>query len=472
MNIFKQHFKIKLPCQIDLDQILLEYPIQVTIHKNNPLRIRDRAAFILGQIMNAHFNPQREFDKKGFTALSSVILQSTIKNYKQYLDYFVDIGVIRTNGGYSNFKGRERSRGFKFVEKIDTTEYYDYFIYDHHFLNTIFSIQRPKSVRSKYNYLYKWFTEIEIPIDKAMDILGDDNKYQQQLVENIADPFFYKLKQGKTNRLFTHITQLKKQLRQLIQFRGVETIEIDIKNSIPYFSLLLFDNVRLKKDPIINKILHTSNPTILDEFDCKLNSTIGEGIILDSYLWLGSSQIMLGETDPLEESYDDITKFRNGVLDGNIYTQLADLWKEHTGLDHSRKKAKHHLLTILNCPPHYDSKEKKILTAEFPNVMRVYDRLNENYFTTNRGKRTKKYSNSLACPFAYFTQMMEAHFILDLVCSRIANEYPECPMYTVHDSIGTIPEYEDTVVKIIQEESERWLGFPLKLETTSNKILI
>ena len=61
-------------------------------------------------------------------------------------------------------------------------------------------------------------------------------------------------------------------------------------------------------------------------------------------------------------------------------------------------------------------------------------------------------------------QKAEADFMLYTVTERILYEIPDIPLYTIHDSIMTLPEYSDYVVSVIEEESLNKYGIKPKLK--------
>ena len=61
-------------------------------------------------------------------------------------------------------------------------------------------------------------------------------------------------------------------------------------------------------------------------------------------------------------------------------------------------------------------------------------------------------------------QKVEADFMLYTVVDRILIEQPDIPLYTIHDSILTLPVYKDYVIDVIEEESINKYGIKPKLK--------
>jgi hypothetical protein len=55
---------------------------------------------------------------------------------------------------------------------------------------------------------------------------------------------------------------------------------------------------------------------------------------------------------------------------------------------------------------------------------------------------------------------LEAELILENICEKIAAEYPEAPIFTVHDSIVTTPKYLEIVKQIMQQVLTERIGYP------------
>jgi hypothetical protein len=56
-------------------------------------------------------------------------------------------------------------------------------------------------------------------------------------------------------------------------------------------------------------------------------------------------------------------------------------------------------------------------------------------------------------------QQIEATLILERVTRRIAEEFPDLPIYTIHDSVVTLMAYRKRIEQIMQEEIVRAIGF-------------
>lgn len=113
-------------------------------------------------------------------------------------------------------------------------------------------------------------------------------------------------------------------------------------------------------------------------------------------------------------------------------------------------------------PPRYiKSEEKELLRTEYPNVIRVIDTINGNFCTKKR--RKNKSGSYKDAPFAYITQTIESQFILDCVCGGLAQEFPDAPLYTIHDAIFTTPKYANEVINKISSVSKDMFGVEVRI---------
>jgi hypothetical protein len=61
-------------------------------------------------------------------------------------------------------------------------------------------------------------------------------------------------------------------------------------------------------------------------------------------------------------------------------------------------------------------------------------------------------------------QSIESYLMINVIAKRISIEYPDAPIFTIHDSISTTAEYVDIVEAIMTEELTKAIGHTPKLE--------
>jgi len=140
------------------------------------------------------------------------------------------------------------------------------------------------------------------------------------------------------------------------------------------------------------------------------------------------------------------------VLDGTLYEYLADEINERHGIMFTdRKEIKKIIFTVLFSDNRFIGQQgawaKKMFKVIFPSVYSVFAAIKRN--------------NASALPI--LLQRMEARLMLDHVSARISKEYPDLPIFTIHDSIVCPVGMEQYVSTVITEESLKCIGAVPKL---------
>ena len=345
-NPFLKRFKVLLPSSINLDNLLLDHPFQPSYHKNKPLVQRDRLAYVLGQIYSSLVNTTGEnFPENQWTSICSINLQKVIKNYKEYVQYAIDIGLIVCNDDYyfnnDALFTKTRCMKYKFSKKYfdKTTRWTSYYIYDKHVIEKSkrWSV-KPYTEQIQYYNILRSFDHLNIDLDAARLTLNDIYPSNPEIVDfqiDLARRLKYKELQsftiGKTGRLYTPFSNLKKEIRQHITLNGQQLYEIDLVNSIPYMSLVLFDNDRLEHHKVISDLVIKANPILnpaqITDNEIRLyRDCMDMGWGVNSYLGLGRGiHVHLGKNQNIPKSAN-IEKFKEMVLDGSVYQFMSDIW--------------------------------------------------------------------------------------------------------------------------------------------------
>lgn len=491
LNPFVKRIVVYLPDIINLDNILFDYPMKtVQYHAKNPQRRKDNVAYLLGQIYSSlYIKSGKPFPENEFTHVCTEYLKPIVNNYNQYFEYLKDVGVIDSDDSYHYSReyldSKTYCKSYKYSKKYfpEGTGWRKYVIYDPELVQRYNSRlmlsfnERPEW--KKYGRMKDLLSIVRIDLQDAESLLqqiypGDEDTVdmQMELVRRLKYDSLWTFKVGKTGRLYTPLSNLNKNIRSLIRVGGRPLFEIDIKSSIPFMSLVLFDNHRLKNNGAIRKILEDSNPYISYKYLPKRKVDIKKNILQN---WESKSFLFMGDmiSYPKRNSYPhNIQKYVDLVKSGDIYNHMAQKWNSDKEVkkNYTRKTAKNALLTLLNQPSKFKSPERKVFEAEFPDVALTFARLNTGYNRTKNGKgKAKKRKDDLDCPFAYFTQKLEAHIVLDLVVSDLLSRDPDMPLYTLHDAIYTTKENVEIVMEKLQSEVLELTG--MKIEVKVNELV-
>jgi hypothetical protein len=301
----------------------------------------------------------------------------------------------------------------------------------------------------------------------------------------IAQGNFYYGFDTVSGRFHSSLTNLKKELRNFLTYGGQYLYEVDLKNSQMYFSLLLLERdfygkpKRVRDDKIC-----MSNPSMF------IDKGYPNGIIANSYsnkakityqrlskhnvLTNGMFQSLPNVfsnvmfQDILNDlGNEDVTTYRNVVLEGTLYEYLLRKYIEKTGkTDMDRARMKKVMFTILFSenerePLRKESvKDRKIREQRefakglfkqcFPTVMRLFEQI--------------KQENHRLLPC--LLQAIEAHILLTKVCGRLKREKPAMPLFTIHDSVSSTEGCKEDLLKVIRQECVRLTGYEPRLEIT------
>ena len=468
-NPFGSNYACRLPENLDLDKILQEHPFTPSFHKGNPIAIKDRLALVLDMLMSSlSIQWSQGEDKDCYANLCSAILQDLVRDYNRYLAYAVEVGIIEKG---ENYIVGQKCTSYRFTEVYRTSRRLrDQYIYETVLVKKIWSHIRDLEAIKKYQHLFDQLYHLSVDWLEAEEILkklyGKDEfrkkELQRDTLRRLEDPERWTFKTGETGRLYTPISNLNKKLRKALRYNGEPLVGLDIKNSIPYFSLALFDAANYRRLGI-EELIFKNNDRLRRRYDRydedKEREEKGEGRTRKTH-----PLVMLVDFQNELDEIPDLKEFVELVKSGELYELLMVLFNIP-----DRTEAKKKFLAILNAPSHWESQRRESLVIRFPRLMKVIELLNEGYYKTKKGigkgeTKIKWQPGDQVCTFAYVTQQLEARFVLDVVCKAIEEEHPEVPMLTLHDCIFTTPEYFRLVHSYMARLAIEFMGFAPRIE--------
>lgn len=428
-----------IPENINLDALLSQMPIGKRWKENHLILILHFISEIPVMNKTAYSN--------GFTHLNSRVLQKYVRNYNCFLEMLMKEGVLESDNIYIP---NEKARGFRFTKKYRTKLVQvkiDGLKVDEKF--------RAKKFNTKaHPHLTKWFNS-NLRINKELaetELFFNhiENGHVNGLpissidlqIAKFSNQDFYCFKDLVGNRLHTSLL-LKKEFRQFITYDNKKLVSIDICNSQPVMSLILFnesfygdgEELNLKKIfPELYTSLNQNNTTTTTPLS-----------------------LMVGVLEDLNNQ-KDVKLYKELVLNGLLYEYMGTQLKiDERGL------AKEIMFSVLYSSNSFfnqkDALPKRIFCDLFPNVYRWLSMF----------KADKK--NGLAL----LLQRLEAEVILKRITYLISIEKPWLPTYTIHDQIVVPIGNEDYVDFVLKEECAKVIGFPpsTKIEpwTMQHKLL-
>lgn len=414
-----------LPENLNIKKLLEKYP-------NSEIE-EEKLKIVCHVLSEVSLFPQSKKFKNDFVPLNSTVMQNLgIRNFPVYRDYLIRHKIIIGDNIFSE----KKSRGFKYSQQFRTkykfekaAEYKSYKLLS-------------KNRFSKYNskkkfpkHLKKWFDKLEI--DKSAALKELELKYEQDLknfskeeanlryskalygINKISEKDFNFNRDNTSYRAHTNITNLNKRFRKHLMYNGEKLINCDVKNSQPYISTVLFDykTYRDKK-----------------QLERKYNISI-----------LAKNQLCLDKPD--------VYLYKKWCLEGVLYDELAEVFNSELGLNLTRDEVKIEVLktiygsTIVR-KNDYD-KCKRVFKNKFPNVFRILS----------------SFKAKSKADLAILMQSIESNIVIDRICCRMEKEYPQIPIFTIHDSIATTVGNEKVLIKIMEEEFIKVIGHLPNIKT-------
>jgi hypothetical protein len=473
---------VYLPKNLDLDEILKKKKTEIKNFK------KDNLVYILGLVVKIR-SCNKEYLYEEYIPLKAAYIQSIIRNYKEYIEYAKDNGILECDDIY--IEG-EKCYGYKFSTLYDEVDLKGVNLTDLKVINSI-KKNNPLSRPKKYQPLYKWYEGIEIDyegalnciielkdkiskeaktIEKTSYVKGFDGKITPKTVSTKLNvDCFYRAALGNINyikdkefnlsvdkrcgRLHSNITNMKKELRDFLTYKGVELVAVDLKNCQPFLSTALFKPEFYEKNKKLRKykgVHYKDYSTVSNMY--KQGTMLSNRIKVDPiYLTLvknsGTSVIA------------DISTYFDYVLNGTFYEEFAKMIKDETGkIVSDRAELKKVMFQVFFTSNSYKGKRlgaeyKNIFNKHFPNVYKLFE-------VIKKGK--DKDDKSCKPLLAVLLQNIESRLILDKCCGRITKERPDLFIITIHDSIVTTKGNEEYIKKVIEEEALNYIGNKPKVE--------
>lgn len=444
-----------IPAALDIDKLLTtQPPANITNFK------RDHLIYILDLITSVPATNKGLELINGFVPIKASILQSRVKNYRQYLDYLLQNGVILTDNRH--IKG-QKATGYKFAP-IYSGIVKSVAVGDRQLIRSLKKDYRlAPAVERKYKHLTRWYNEqLGIRYELALDFITEDlnkklahpelrdrdkrtsdyidpwRQYNCALmnIEKIAARAFRISIDHKGFRLHSVLSSFRSTLRNCLIYNDLELVSVDICNCQPYLISLLLNSSFWVKDGITDAF-H------IDDLYSSFNKIYSSSS--------RSSIIMVAENGEMQTD-SGFQAYKELVRSGQFYDHMSKLIQNECGTSFTdRKAAKTMLFQVLFTDNRFigqaEAKPKRIFKSQFPGV---YQLLNE----------IKKPGKS---NLPILLQQIESHLVLKVITKRIAREKPSLPLFTIHDSIITTAGNEEYVQRVVLEELGKVVGFAPRL---------
>lgn len=395
----------------------LEYPFKFK---------EDVALYLLNLIIFGYYG--KDFQDGDYLSLSSRILEKNAgKGYNKHLDLFLDEEII-DKINYSTHEKNGHCNLFRLNEKWCDFE----IIHTHPVKNTkigkTLKARVFPSAKQKYYHLWKWYNDKKFTFDATGARLELQNMefsksrlWMENNIFNLEQGYKWFICHSKDKRLHTNLTNMNKELRKYLKYDGQSLQNIDISNSQIFFLLVLLHKIKNRKLTEIE----TESSIILELSSVNLCSkefqTFHDLVVSGSFYNVLGRQLMeeKGFGDYyIKKEYDSQSKKTNYIR-----------------IDNPKDLMKPIAFEILFSKNNHYTSEKKWFKEQFPTIYRVIEII-----------KSKKHNT-----LALLLQNLEAEAILDITATKIKEFNKNIPIYTIHDSILTIPEHTNEVKRIMIE---------------------
>lgn len=409
---------------------------------------------------------QMEDNKTPFAPLWGKLLQSVVRKYNHYINFLLSVEIIITD---KHFIPGEKCRGYCFNFPYNGQPYKEIVIEDLMLNRAIKRVARRheeeiKEATKGYSYITKWWDDGKLQIDepaaykwideytqkKIVSIAADDSiRFPQIEIENAkntAEDFKYLVRSikdkkynyrfsGEGHRFYNPISNLKRELRNFLTYGGQSLVDVDIKNSQPFLSLVLFNSKFWEAKVHFRK--KSLKYLMEDVFNNIRNSKYYNSII--TLVKSNETQYSIGLK---------INEYRDLVLSGEFYEYIQDNFSPlYPNRFDERSKVKIEVLRILYSDPslHWLGCYKACHTFKsiFPGVSKILNDIKlvkQNYLPI-------------------ILQRIESHLVIDIICKAISKIHPHIPLFTIHDNIITTKGNELIVEEIMKQEIHKWTGY-------------
>lgn len=397
-------------------------------------------------------------DNSGFVNINAAQLQKANHSYKLYLDHLLKHHFLRTDMKYIVGK---KSKGFQinqyksYNSTIQKIEIVDWTIRRNKIAEYKASQEQLKQTTKSYPHLTKWFNkklqidvqgaeqEVErlFPVQKGA-IRGTrkgksgiwNKRYKAMYsIHKIARQKFYYGVDDNVGRFHSNLTNIKRELRNYITYDSEKLVNVDIKNSQPLFSTLLLTKKfwTENKGELLSIYYFPSLFTNLS----KLNTNHYYIIMLVKALEKANNQLL--------------SEYMEYVNSGEFYKKISHkLYPSKTFDKQAIKEMFYKLFFSKNrVIQGYNAKPKRDFRTHFPKIYEIFSIVKRKDYRT----------------LAQLLQRIESKVMIQNVAKRIAEEKPNLPIFTIHDSIATTIGNEDYVASVIKEEVLKLTGLEVKL---------
>ena len=431
-------------------QLLKELEVAISEHPN--LKV-DVAVFFLS-LFNSIPTFYREEEQVDEISLDSQRLKKYHSKYNLYLDFLKNSEFIEKTGSYG--ADIKKCNVFILSEQYSFDELISYEIKDKPLLKKFDDKGRDEKENEKRMFcerkrphLVKFFDDkLTIKEREAKDeikhlIIHEDDKRKYSTKKVMITEFHdqqwkYSMKPTSDNRLHSNLTRSPKVLRKHIRYDGKHIYGVDLKTSQPFFLCVLIKAILKKDKGLLDQIKAThilTDETIEKLFNLELNrDDLIEFVqsVLEKDFYNEFEKKLNIDYDDSGIPYRMVSNYLS--KDKNRRKRKYEENKEPTrkeSFETTRELVKAVVMEIFYSKPKTTIKEAKVFREAYPGVFKIFKCLDE-----------------CKVKFSYLLQYVEAYVLLDYTAKRIHEDYPEMPLFSIHDALVT----NETWKNILKQE--------------------
>lgn len=353
-------------------------------------------------------------------------------------------------------------------------------------------------LNNRYGFLFDQFSQHKLTLDKDVyqyvrnfgnSLLekGKDNRYHRMQIYNLVGRWLYFINQIESGevwkgvsernyRFASSITNLSKLLRPFLQCNGELLTCVDISSSQPYILSSVIQtrfynetstgfNLKTIYPELYNELVdlgHIDTSVSFSSNDFISYSTSHTGTTSNSYItnYTGlttntysinngtSSFMWCKKLTPYE--IDSITNYIQSPFHLDFYTHVLSNYNPELEAEPNRiemrDKFKGTMMFILfedNYNHRNNNEQIKIFQSVFPGVNNWIEKMH------------KLIGNDR---FSYLLQRSESYLVLDVILREFNEQYPQAPLFTLHDGVLTTNRYSNELKELILKRLKEITG--------------
>lgn len=485
--------KFYLPADLDLEQHYAENPPFERFSK-------DKMVVILSTLITIPIHNKNLVIEQGFVPLSATVLKGMFTDYKRYLTYGLESGLLKSDKSYlKGFKCTGYKIALPYGKDLQTVNLKSLPLKRHFnkryrvlenstkpyaFLNAWFAKGLEIDTYKAYAFLKaEYALKIEYPALRDYEMRYDTTYYTPSGKKGdyrkvMKDPLLQyqqgvlslqKLKEGEyschvdatVKRYHSVLTNMRSPLRNYLTFKGEKMVSIDITNSQPYLLCLLLQDGFWKSDKIVLPNAVTIKNQFLEGKKIEKPKILLSSLSNNFYDILTIDALNIDKENTYKDiDYFMLVKIRQTLVktgyeayvkeagNGTLYYSLQPAFEAVMGYTiNDRKELKKAMFQVLFTSNQFIGQEqaapKRIFKTQYPEV----------YALCNAIKQKD------ASLLPKLLQRIESHVMLTVIAKRLHKSYPKVPLFTVHDSILTTERNAQLVATVMQEELTRCIGY-------------